>query len=157
MMKRGYTLIELIAVMSILAILLGSGFTIVSIVSALKIEVEFEDDIGEISSILSYGKAYCRKNNTSGEIIIDTAGKKVSFRDTKKIIKTADLSEIVRVTFNGTSSSIININEEGYLKKACNIEVKNGKKRKVITIAVGADKVTVKPGQEIVSDIEESK
>ncbi|MGL5085498.1 MAG: type II secretion system protein [Clostridium sp.] len=157
MKKKGYTLIELIAVMSILAILLGSGFTIVSVMRQLKEDAEFQCVVGEISSILSYGKSYCRKYRTDGEITIDTYANKITFRNTKLIIKSVKLPDKVVVAVRGVNSTIINVNEEGYLKKACNIEVTYGKRQKVITIAVGVDKVTVKSEQEIVSEIEESE
>lgn len=157
MKRKGYTLIELVAVMAILAILLGSGFTIVSIMKKLMAEVQFNDSVGEISSILSYGKAYCRKKTIGGEITVDTEENRITFGYGEKVIKTVQLSKLVGVAVRGGNSSIINVDDKGYLKRACNIEVKYGKKEKVITIAVGMDKVTVKHEQEIVSEIEESE
>ncbi|MGL5354642.1 MAG: type II secretion system protein, partial [Clostridium sp.] len=109
MKKRGYTLIELVAVMAILSILLGSGFTIVSIMRNLKNEVEFDYSIGEISNILSYGKAYCRKNNTSGEIIIDSVGNTISFKNNRTIVRIAEIKGESTISTSINGSNIITI------------------------------------------------
>jgi len=144
---KGYTLIELIAVMAILAILLGGGFTIVKMLNNLKNEVELESAVYDVSSILSYAKAYCRKNSYEGEILIDSAKNSIMFnhkseRNNKVLVQNKKISNNTKVAFS-TGIMSINIDDKGYLKNAGSILI-NGENHQVkITIAVGHDLITI--------------
>lgn len=142
MKKKGYTLVELIAVITILIILLGSGFTIIKMLTHLKDEVEVEDAIYEVNNILSYAKAYARKEKCELIIGIDGAGNKINLYKSTKLInqKSINNSFVVTTNINGG----IKINEDGYIKKAGTISIKANKKLYLITIAVGNDLITVK-------------
>lgn len=144
---KGYTLIELIAVMAILAILLGSGFTIINMINNLKNEVELESAVYEVSSILSYAKAYCRKNSYEGEILIDSAKNSIMFnhkseRNNKVLVQNKKISNNTKIAFSANIMSI-NIDNMGYLKDAGAILISDGVYWVKITVAVGNDIITI--------------
>lgn len=145
--KKGYTLIELVAVIAILAILLGSGFTMVGILKKMKSEVELESAVYEVSSILSYAKAYCRKNSYEGVVVIDVVRNSIIFKykvgNTSSVtVKSENLPNNIKIFSYGIN--IIDVSNVGYLKNAGTILINSGRKQKHITIAVGNDLITVK-------------
>ena len=145
--RKGYTLIELVAVMAILAILLGSGVTIVQMLNNIKNEVELESAAYEVSSILSYAKAYCRKNSYEGEILIDSAKNSIMFnhkseRNNKVLVQNKKISNNTKIAFSADIMSI-NIDNKGYLKDAGSILINGGDYQVKITIAVGHDLITI--------------
>lgn len=152
--KRGYTLIELVAVIAILAILLGSGFTIVKMLNNIKNEVELESSVYEVNNILSYAKAYCRKNFCEGEILIDTAENSILFQykvdgNKKVLVKSEKLPGNIKISAPKINMNIINISNMGYLKNAGTILINSGVNQKSITIAVGNDFINAKDTEKI--------
>lgn len=161
MKKKGYTLIELVVVMAILVILLGSGFTIINILKNIKSEVEVEDEIYEVHSILSYAKAYCRKNLCDGEVVIDTVKNSIVFKyrdknniNNKLVGKSEKFPENIKISANFKPINLVNVSNMGYLKNSGTIFINDGEKQYKITIAVGNDIVTFKEDQEIIDEIE---
>lgn len=159
MKKKGYTLIELIAVMAIMIILIGSGFTIISSLKYIKDDVEIDNVIYEIYDVLSYAKAYCRRNFQEGEVLIDTQKRTIQFRyiDNSSSIKTNIIREekfpkYVDVHTNPGFFKI-EVSDLGYLKKAGSIFVSIGKKEKIITIAVGNDITNIIDANEKIDEI----
>lgn len=60
-MKKGYTLIELIVVLAIMSI-----FSSIAVINITKVKerlenIELKNLEAEVKSLLSFGKAYCRK------------------------------------------------------------------------------------------------
>lgn len=147
-MKKGYTLIELIIVLSIIAVI--SSITTINIVKFKeKMEIiEFNSVANEVKSLLSFGKAYCRKNKVSGQILVGNNRKTITFEVTNKnfpITKTIKLNKDIEVGSNFKVSSSItsdnnNITDEGYIKSAGTITLTHKSNKRInITVSVGND------------------
>lgn len=147
-MKKGYTIIELIIVLSIISLI--SSIAIVNVSKAkenLEI-IEFNNVASEVKSLLSFAKSYCRKNKVPGQILVGLDRKTITFEVsqakfaiTKKIIlgKNIEVGSNFKVSSSLTSNNN-NITEEGFIKSAGTILLtyKNSKKIK-LTISVGND------------------
>lgn len=147
-MKKGYTLIELIIVLSIIAVI--SSIATINIVKFKeKMEIiEFNSVANEVKSLLSFGKAYCRKNKVSGQILVGNNRKTITFEVTNKgfpITKTIKLNKDIEVGSNFKVSSSItsdnnNITDEGYIKSAGTITLTHKSNKRInITVSVGND------------------
>lgn len=148
-MKKGYTLIELIVVLSIIAIF--SSIVVVNIVKVKERleDIEFKNLEVEVKSLLSFGKAYCRKNKVPGQIIIGSDRKIIKFVVTDRyspITKVINLDNDIEVGSNLRVSENLkqdanNISDEGFIKSAGTITITNSSKTKRIdiTISVGND------------------
>lgn len=147
MKTRGYTLIELIAVIAIVLILFVSGISIISILSNIKKEVEAEEAIYEIHNILSYAKAYSRKEKCELSIGLDKSKNKMKLYKGSTLISENDISDNIKIDIKVPGG--ITINEFGYIKKSGTILVTTDKEVYRITIAVGNDLITVKDPVEI--------
>ncbi|MCF0149253.1 MAG: type II secretion system protein [Clostridium sp.] len=153
-MKKGYTLIELIVVLSIITIF--SSIVVINIgkVKETMYDIQFKNIEAEIKSLLSFGKAYCRNNNVPGEITIGLDRKTVLFEVTgtkAPIIKRINLGEGIEVLSNiNSSGSSKNISAQGYIKSAGKITIKGKNKKSEITISVGSDVIrsTIKNDEE---------
>jgi prepilin-type N-terminal cleavage/methylation domain-containing protein len=148
MIKRGYTLIELIIVLSIIAVI--SSITTVNVVKFKeKMDIiEFNNVANEVKSLLSFGKAYCRKNKVSGQILVGSNRKTITFDVTNNnfpITKTIKLNKDIEVGSNFKVSSSLtsdnnNITEEGYIKSAGTITLTHKSNKRInVTISVGND------------------
>lgn len=148
-MKKGFTIIELIVVLSIIAI-----FSSIVIINVGKVkekldDIEFKNLEAEVKSLLSFGKAYCRKNKVPGKIIIGLERKSIEFAVTDSrapIKKVLNLSNGFEVGSNLMVSENLkedanNISDEGFIKSAGTITIINKSKTKSIniTISVGND------------------
>lgn len=159
MRKKGYTLIEVITVIAIMIILIGSGFSIVSSLKYIKNDVEAENSIYEIYNILSYSKAYCRRNYCEGKIIIDVTKNSIVFKRKSEgpifkevIVKNEDLPSNITISSN-FRAGIINVSNVGYLNNAGTIRVYDGKKYREVSISVGNDSVNIKDDKEIIDEV----
>lgn len=150
MKKKGYTLIELIVVMAILSILLGCGFTMIYTLNKIKKEVELEDAVYRVHSLLSYAKSYCRKNFTEGIIVIDEVNNSIIFQyriSNRDIIeRTENFSSDIEVKKNVGENKIL-VSDKGYLNTAGSIDIKSGERKYKITISVGIDDINIKEVQ----------
>ena len=77
-MKKGYTLIELIIVLSIMLIFsslasLGYNFYKNSVE-----KIKLESTALEVRELLSFSKAYCRKNEITGNILVASDRKSIT-------------------------------------------------------------------------------
>ena len=147
-MKRGYTLIEVIIVLSIISL-----FSSITVINVGKFkdkmdDIEFKNVGYEIKSLLSFGKSYCRKNRVAGKIIVGNDRKTIKFEVTNSsfpISKTIKLNDDMEIGSNFNSASDIkkdenNINDEGFIKSAGTIILINKNNKRIeITISVGND------------------
>lgn len=149
MKKKGYTLIELVAVIAIITILLGSGFTIVKTIEHMKAEVQLEDIIYEVMDILTYAKAYCRKNYCIGEIVMDESEKEIIFQYVdkndinKKIIGKREVVPHDIGISNNFASKLIKIDDDGFITGGGTITIRYKGSINQLTVAVGNDLITV--------------
>lgn len=154
MKNRGYTLIELIAVISIILILLGGGFTVINMLDSIKRQVELEDAVYEVNSILSYAKAHCRKNYSGGSVVIDTVNNTIAFkaRDENNVsvyIKKDVLPSSVKITAPTIEGSLIDVSNKGYLNKAGTILITSKNETRKISISVGNDHIWIKDDEKV--------
>lgn len=147
-MKKGYTLVELIIVLSIITL-----FSSITMINVVKVKermdnIEFNNLANEVKSLLSYGKSYCRKNKVPGKIIVGSDRKTITFQVTNSsspITKTIKLNNNMEIGSNFNSSGDIkkdenNINDEGFIKSAGTIVLSNKNKKRIeITVSVGND------------------
>ncbi|MBS4956631.1 MAG: prepilin-type N-terminal cleavage/methylation domain-containing protein [Clostridium sp.] len=145
-MKRGYTLIELIIVLAIVAILMLPTLNISkSYIEAIG-KVKGKSIINDISNLISYSKYYCRYYSGYGVIEINSSKGKITFKDTSgksKVIKTITLED----GFRFVSNNSLSINKLGHIQSGTiRIMDKNGKLYKV-TISTGVDTVNVYEGE----------
>lgn len=147
-MKKGYTLIELIIVLSISTLLFSISVTNIVKFKENMNNVEFENTAVEVKALLSFAKTYCRKNKVPGQIIIGSDRKTITFQVTDRnfpINKSIKLKDNIEIGSNFTSSTDIksdsnNISDEGYIKSAGTIVITNDKNKVIrITISVGSD------------------
>lgn len=145
-MKRGYTLIELIIVLAIIAILMLPTLNISKYYREVAGRVKGKSIINEVSNLISYSKYYCRHYNSYGLIEVNSSEGKIVFKDTAekiKIIKTITLED----GFKFTSNNSLSINKIGHIQSdTIRIIDKEGKVYKV-TISTGVDTVNIYEGE----------
>ena len=67
-MKKGYTLIELAAVMFILSIIFSLSFSGYKLYKAFEDNIKIEKFLYELEDTFCYGRSYCTNNNVRGTI-----------------------------------------------------------------------------------------
>lgn len=79
MKKKGFTLIEVIASLSIILIIFSLTLSVKDIYSTISNDIESKSALYDVENLLSYSKAYCKKNKKSGEIQIDNIRNRILF------------------------------------------------------------------------------
>lgn len=142
-MKKGYTLIEVIITLSIIAILTSMISLGANYYRKTTDKMKNEAILAELKSFLSFAKSYCREKNNPGEIHIDQDGKYLTFNVLRKQIKSINFYDdyIIGGNFN---SQIIDINSNGFITKFGTLTMyKNREVIGVTTIAVSIDTIRV--------------
>lgn len=142
-MKKGYTLIELIIVLSIMLLFsslasLGYNFYKNSVE-----KIKLESTALDVRDLLSFSKAYCRKNEITGNILVASDRKSIYFtvdNKTKKVIKLEDGLEIGS-NFSGDNV----VSEKGFITKAGTINIRSVYLNKSfeLKVSVGNDIIRV--------------
>lgn len=143
MKKGGYTLVELVAVISIVMILASIGLLTLNYFNRIEKQVEFNVASCEVRALLSYGKKYCKKNNTEGAFIINNTENKFKFMKSNSelwFVKDINYSKNITLLAPGT----IKVDRDGYITTACTVYIKGDDgKIEEITVGVGNDIITM--------------
>ena len=70
--KRGFTLIETIASISILLIFMSISISMYKLKASLESDINVTDYIYEIQNLITYGKSVCKEKENYGKIIVST-------------------------------------------------------------------------------------
>lgn len=146
-MKRGYTLIEVIAVMAINLILLTGVISVSKIYEKNLNRIMTNSIVNDVSNLISFSKYYCRYNNISGAIQANKNSGEIYFKDISginEIIKKIDLPEGYTMSY----SYDLQINNLGHVQSdSIIIKDRYGNVSK-ITISTGLDTVNVYIGED---------
>lgn len=155
MRKEGYTLIELIIVLSIITLLSTVGFGGVKYFKDKIESLKLQNNVYEVRGLLSFAKSYCRKNEVVGNIAISKNKKDVVFEVIERnhqLTKILNLDDNIKVTSN-FQNGINNINKEGFIKTAGTITLSYKDKLIEIKVSVGNDIIRVNDIDENEGDI----
>lgn len=142
--KKGFTLLETIITISMLMIIFASGTSLGIMKSNIENEIKKDSDIYEIQNLLTLSKAKCKKDNTTGKLLINKKENKLYFYsaiDKGSPFRTISLSN--DSDYLAESSNIF-LNHKGRLLSADTIYVKNNDEVNSVTIGVGVDTVRIK-------------
>lgn len=148
-MKKGFTLIEIIVTMSIIAIV--SSITILSLRNTYKIRNSLDVEITKrgILNIILNSKNYCYINKVSGHLKFDAKNEEISFYDDSRNISEQmsifTLPKGIDLEYSKDCVNEVNIGREGGLGEACTISFKDSYNNYyTVTICVGSFSVDVK-------------
>jgi prepilin-type N-terminal cleavage/methylation domain-containing protein len=142
--KNGYTLIELITVISIILIISGFSFSYYSHHMKLCNYVDIEYCSESIVYIVDHTKQYCRENGVSGYVLFDFSNNAVSSSCSGKRLNKFYLPNGCKLYRINAKNNMVDINNNGLTGDACTIiyKDKNGLNHH-ITICVGSSNVEI--------------
>lgn len=149
MKKKGFTLIELVASLSILGIIFSIGSGSYKIYKSTYSDIKVNHALYEIEDTLSYGEIYCKNNKIAGVFYIKQNGNtlivglKDRLNNSIKQVKLSD-SLFLDMNTNPSKGQTLNINSDGKIQSG-RIAFKdvNGK-RYELTVRVGANLITIR-------------
>ena len=149
MKKKGFTLIELVASLSILGIIFSIGSGSYKIYKSTYSDIKVNHALYEIEDTLSYGEIYCKNNKIAGVFYIKQNGNilTVGLKDRlNNSIKQVNLSDslFLDMNINPSKGQTLNINSDGKIQSG-RIAFKdvNGT-RYELTVRVGANLITIR-------------
>lgn len=136
--SNGFTLIELVATVSILLIIMS--ISILNLKNILKIidKVEIDKTTNEITSLINFARDYCAQKHVAGNIAIDTTNNKINLEIRGKRCETIKFTKGIEIYDNTGKTNTIMIDTNGMIKNCESIEIRDGKgKLHDISISVG--------------------
>lgn len=150
MKSKGYTLVELIAYLALVAIIFTVGFMGSKIYKEISYEMEKRHLYYEIEDTLSYGKKYLNENNKAGNFQIENKGDRicVSVRTNLRLIREVEFKKCISLyNKNYTqeeTSATLKINEDGNIEsKTIFFQDKNGG-RKILAVSVSGNYISLR-------------
>ncbi|WP_315080420.1 prepilin-type N-terminal cleavage/methylation domain-containing protein [uncultured Clostridium sp.] len=142
MKKKGFTLIEVIASLSIIIIIFSLTLSIKDIHSTISNDIESKSALYDVENLLSYSKAYCKKNKKNGEIQIDNIRNRILFgENAKKTVKQVVLPEEIKII---GKNDCIQVRSDGHIKQGKTIVFQDNKNNIYkVTIATGIDPINI--------------
>ena len=136
-MKKGFTLVELIVVLSLILII--SSFSFISLKSFLetKNKIKTKEFLYEIEDMISYGRSYCINNNISGRFVMveNENTQELIFEIGKGVIRKVEYDKTLEVYEKNKVyplSIVINIESDGSItSKTIYLRNKNNEKYKI--------------------------
>lgn len=138
-MKKGYTLIEIIVTLSIIAILTSVISLGANYYKKTTDKIKNEAILAEVKVFLSFSKAYSRKRNVVTKIYIDENGKFMTINEGLNRIKIIEFNSGFSIGSSFTNTDI-EINSQGFITKSGSFFVyKNYNEIGKVTVSVGND------------------
>lgn len=140
--KKGYTLIEVIVVLSIITILSTAIIGGTKYFKNKSESLKFQNIAYEVKSLLSFAKSYCRKNNVVGNIVISNDRKSIFFEVSDSRYKLNRIIQLESGIEIGSNFKLgrTKVNDEGFIKEAGTITLSDNNSKFIkITISVGND------------------
>ncbi|MCM0650388.1 type II secretion system GspH family protein [Clostridium swellfunianum] len=144
-MKKGFSLIEVVAVISIILIFLAANFINMSNYIKFYSETDLMYSEDRTIALINYGKQYCREKEKPGYILFDMVRNEINFYSSMRRIDGVKLPKGVTIDFVNIAGSKIDINKYGVTGSAGKVIFKNqiGNQEK-ITISVGTGYAEIK-------------
>ena len=142
--KNGFTLIETIISIFIVTLIFTAVTSLGSMKNNIEKQIEYDSDIYEIQNLLIYSKALCKKENSTGHILINSKADEIYFYNTSggsapiKKIKLSCNSDCL-----GESTNLY-LSNKGKITSGNTINIKNDEQLQKITIGVGIDTIRIK-------------
>lgn len=144
-MKKGFSLIELLVVMSIIAIISSISLLGISKYNNIKNDVDLNMTETSILGIINYGKQYCREKEKPGFILFDLITNEIGFYSQNREIEIFKLPEGIKIEDINTNSNKLDIDKFGITSDAGTILLRdNNNKLYSLTINVGAGYAEIK-------------
>ncbi len=149
--KKGFTLVETIAYLSILSIVTMIFIQGFSFLKTIKDNIIIEKDINKIHSFLTLGKSISKEKGRRGRISYDKNENTLFYEEiyssderNEKITLSESL-ENVKIESIREGSDFLLINEKGSITTPCTISIKDSREVKhKITINIGGGTIDVK-------------
>lgn len=143
--QKGFTLIEVLVVLSIIMIIFSSGTCIIKSYKNICCSVDVQSCNNSIVSFIMDSKHYCRNNGVPGVIIFDTLNNTISlsvYLNTIRKYKLPDKFKLEEIT---SVDKVITLNSKGLTGDACKIKYLDRKGNEhMITMRVGTFYVEIK-------------
>lgn len=130
-MRKGYTLIELIITLAILALIFSIGYGSLKIYQKMREDIEIEGFLYEVEDSFSFAKEYCKNKGVNGTIYLEEYEDKIRvvFKDNYNFIREKQLSKVLElVKVNGEKLPKVitkNVNKKGDISDYENIKLKD--------------------------------
>jgi len=126
-MRRGFTLIEMILVLSIMGIIGGSSVVSVRYYNTIKNKVDADYSSNAIVSFINNSKMYCREHSCIGIITFDVPRNEIKLHDGTQEINKLLLSNKITLyeVIGRRSDNDIVSDDKGYSNDSCTIILKD--------------------------------
>ena len=146
-MRRGFTLIEMILVLSIMSIIGGCSVVSLRYYKTVKNKVDADYVCNAVVSFINNSKMYCRENSCSAIITFDMPRNEMKLDNgIKTVSKLTFLNKISSYQITGRrKGGDIVIDNKGYSNDSCTITLNdNNLIEHIITMRVGSEYVKIK-------------
>lgn len=143
--KKGFTLIEVLTVISIILIFIFSGDFCVNAYGKMLNSLDVSYCSNSITGFILNAKLYCRKNDVSGCMFFDIEKNKIILSSNMKLINEYIMPKGFKLLSVNAPSKFIYINNKGIVENACTIRYRDRRDSyHRITICVGSGYVEIK-------------
>lgn len=144
-MKKGFSLIELLVVMTIIVIVASISLLGISKYNSIKNDADLNMTESSILGIINYGKQYCREKEKPGFVLFDLQGNEIGFYSQSRRIDGFKLPIEIKIESINTTSNKIDIDKFGITSDAGTILLRDSNNKLfIITINVGAGYAEIK-------------
>lgn len=144
-MKKGFSLIELLIVMSIITLFSLASFFSMSNYNRFSSETEMLFSEDRMLALINDGKQYCREKERPGYVLFDVTRNEINFFCSSKKIDGFKLPKGVTIHSINTNQCKVDINKFGVASDAGTIILKDkAGKLHAMTISVGTGYAEIK-------------